>query len=219
MLRGVWGALFARGKTVSVSLQDIAEPVKLYILGKGEDHFNQSPPRQDEPPIKRFDWNSDLTPAYVAEGWKEAAMWLQAAFSDESPKGDLYHSLYFALDRIARKLQTLDDGVRDVVLDQELLSLLKTAHVQFFEAASFFDTTAEMQARKESLIVQFRTGQLAQISAIPFRKFPGADHKVVARQLRAVGRKMGAFAETLDVPHASDAQISGKQAHHLRHES
>ncbi|MFP4312960.1 MAG: hypothetical protein ACLFR0_01425 [Alphaproteobacteria bacterium] len=210
--------LFAREKTLAVPLRDLAEAVKPFLYDKGEDRFSYSEEELEAKPIKPFNWDTDLTPAFVAEGWQETAQWLQVAFCDESPKGDLYHSLHHILKKIGNTLERTDKHANHIEFDKGDLSILKTAYVQLGEAVHFMEGHAMEKARNEKLRVQFKSGHLAEISAMPFRKMPGADHANVARQLKMVTVKMRVFTDKLDVPLAKDSELSGFKPHHLRYE-
>ncbi len=216
--------LFNRSNTLDVPLKDLAEAVKPFIYEKGDDNFsnnadlfaNKENPELDV--MKPFNWETDLTPAYVAEGWREAAQWLQVAFCDENPKGNLYFALHHSLSGIGRSLSKADPAARMITLDKKQLSLLKGASLQFSHAADSFNKTAAIQKGGEKLTVRFKTGQLASISPLPFSKMPGADHDLVAKQMKMTQRRMDALTKSLGLRTPKEHEYEGYKPHHLRHE-
>lgn len=212
--------LFNRRRTQLVPLKDLAEAVKPFLWERGDDKFihdEDAANAHADKPARPFNWDTDLTPAYVAQGWKDTAMWLQVAFADEKQKGDLYYSLHFALKGIQRTLERAEPA-DEVEIKAEHIALLKSARVQFEHAIDEFHKTAEIQRSGARLNVRFRSGTLASISPLSFRKMPGADHALVARQMRGIARHMDVFVDGLDVRPASIVQMMGRQPYHLRHD-
>lgn len=208
--------------TVSIPLIDLAEVVKPLIYD--EEEANKiafvPPPRKGEvrEGTQPKNWTDDLTPESVAEGWRWAAIYLQAAYSDEKPKGDMYHSHYYALKAVETALNKAEPHAKSVEINKEYLSILKVTYPNFEEACHKFKQSARVQEFGERPIVQFRTGQLAQISPLPFNKLPGANHNKVAGQMVAIGANMKAFTDGIDVPPAKHAQLGGYKPYHLRNE-
>lgn len=215
--------LFNRApKTVSIPLIDLAEVVKPLIYD--EEEANKiafvPPPRKGEvrEEIQPKDWTDDLTLESVADGWHWAAIYLQAAYSDENRKGDMYHSHYYALKAVETALNNADKHAQSIEIKKELLSILKVTHPNFEEARHKFEVCADIQKFGTRPIVQLKSGHIAEISPLPFNKLPGANHSKVAKQMQAVGVNMKNFTNGLDVPPARDKQLSGYIPHHLRNE-
>lgn len=184
--------LFNRNKPLAVPLQDLAAAVKPFTQDTG------------------------CKPPEVAQAWREAAMWIQAAFSQQNHKGDLYYSLHLALHRIAADIGKAGEGAQSVLLDRPCLSLLKGSHHQFQAAAEIFEATSRIQKSGASISVAFKTGEMAMISPIPFAQMPGADHGVLARQMKMIERTMTRFCDGLDVKMPTHAQLAGNEPPHQR---
>lgn len=187
------GGLFNRNPYVSIPLQELAEVVKPYTIESGP------------------------TRAAVAEGFAESAMWLKVTFAGDEPKGELYYGLYHALTGISRSVEQSDPGRDSIDLKKEHLSLLKGTCDQLHAVVDEFESLARIKAENKRLTVQFKSGQMASISAIPFQKMPGADHATIAKQMRIISRRMDKFVDTLDVKPATPAQMRKAQDVHLPH--
>jgi len=208
--------------TLSVPLSDLAEIVKPLIYDEEEASKIAfvPPPAKGEKPIevKPKDWKDDLTLESVADGWHWAATYLQAAYSDENPKGDMYHALYASIKAVESALNNADANASSIEIKKEHLAIMKVAHINFGEASNKFEKFAGIQEHAPRPIVQLKSGHIAQISPLPFNKLPGANHAKVAKQMVAVGQNIKSIMDDLDVRPAKDAQLSGYKPYHLRHE-
>lgn len=208
--------------TLSVPLLDLAEIVKPLIYD--EEDANKvafvPPPAKGEKPIeiKPKDWTDEVTLESVADGWHWAAIYLQAAYSDENPKGDMYHSLFHSLKAVETALKNAEPHATSIEIKKEYLAIMKVAHINFGEASSKFEKFAGIQEHAPRPVVQLKSGHIAQISPLPFNKLPGVNHTKVAKQMVALGQNIKDIMDDLDVRPAKDAQLSGYKPHHLRHE-
>lgn len=185
--------LFNRNPLMSVPLQELAEVVKPYTIESG-------PTREA-----------------TAEGWNETAQWLKVAFEGDEPKGVLYYALYHALRGIGKSIEESDRNRDTVDLKKDHLSLLKASCIQLAEVKTEFEKLAEIKTQNPRLTVQFKSGTMASISAIPFRKMPGADHATIAKQITIISRRMEKFADGLDVKEANVSMMEKAQNIHLPH--